>query len=73
MRSFISHRLWDLADFFWRMSVKLMPEPDWMEIVTVDHESHRDIWSKGLVKGIAYAMRVQNDPDTWEPENPYED
>lgn len=28
-------------------------------------------WNRGLVSGIGYATRVQNDIDTWEPVNPY--
>lgn len=28
-------------------------------------------WNKGLVSGIGFAVRLQNDHDTWEPTDPY--
>ena len=28
-------------------------------------------WSFGLAEGIGYAVRIQNNPDTWGPTNPY--
>jgi len=44
-----------------------------MLVAQAERRGATDAWSKGLVSGIGFATRMQRDPETWEPVNPYRD